>query len=66
MNHQPFNYSGVKIRQMRVSIYRSRSAEVQVMVQVQKDAPAKLLIGTDLLQNQLSFCLLSKCTRVYE
>ena len=46
------NYSGVKIniiRQMRVSICRSGSAEVQAIVQVQKDAPAKLLIGTDLL-----------------
>ena len=44
-------YSGVNIniiRQMRVSISRSVSAEVQAMVQVQKDATAKLLIGTDL------------------
>ena len=46
------NYSGVKIniiRQMTVSISRSGNAEVQATVQVQKYAPAKLLIGTDLL-----------------
>ena len=46
------NYSGVEIniiRQMTASISRSENAEVQATVQVQKDAPAKLLIGTDLL-----------------
>ena len=53
------NYSGVKIniiRQMTASISRSENAEVQATVQVQKDAPAKLLIGTDLLP-ALSFIL---------
>ncbi len=54
------NYSGTTlsiVKQIKVQISRDGFSSVEAMVRVQKDAPTKLLIGTDILP-QLGFVFL--------